>query len=145
MSLEIKDYKTHRPIDRTDPGFTIPGFKLKWISTKVSENNPGRCWAVLRKDKMPKELLNHIEDSNPGAFAGGDTIRRGDLVLAFARKEAVDAFRKELNEQANELERSVRRAPEITGKTGKPRSAVTDNEDSDVTEEIIAKFKHDKE
>lgn len=94
----IKVFNKHRPVDSSDPGFTIPGNKLRWLSSRVSENNPGRPWVVIRKSDCPKELIEHIARHNPGAFAHGDTYRRGDLVLGYTNDEAHQVLTRELRE-----------------------------------------------
>lgn len=134
----------HKPVDRSDPGFTIPGQKLRWVSGSVAENNPGRPWAVLRKSKMPKELVEHLKDVNPFAFQDGDTIRRGDLVLAYAPIEHANEFRKEILERAQEQEMLVKRGPDVNFRNGS-YAKVEVNEEHDSTEEMIARFKKERQ
>lgn len=140
MSKEV-EYKRHRPADRSDPGFTIPGKKLRWVSATVSENNPGRIWAVIRRQDLPKDLVSHIVVHNPNAFSQGETIRRGDLVLAYASHEAASELRSEKVELAQEQEQRVKSLPNITNHRGKKTASVEVNEDRDVTQEMIEKFK----
>jgi hypothetical protein len=101
---EIKGYRTHRPIDPSDPGFEIPGHKLRWLSGAVSELNPGRIWQIIRKNDLNPDLLKHIVRHNPGAFSSGDTIRKGDLVLSYAPNDLVKEVRRELDVRASEAE-----------------------------------------
>lgn len=143
MSIE---FKTHRPVDTADPGFEIPGRKLRWISSRVSENNPGRPWVVIKKSELPDLLVKHIEGRNPSAFAHGDTYRRGDLVLAYGRVDEVKEYRKEIDEKARDLQRSVNIAPrEIKNPDGTPRAKVEINEDMNVSADMVARFKKGKE
>lgn len=135
----------HRPIDKSDPGFKIPGKTLRWVSSRVSENNPGRPWRILRKSDLTPELIKHLEGINPEAFAHGETIRRGELVLAFSSEEATKEHRRELKEKAQFQERSVCRAPSIANPDGSPRAKVEINEDRDVTRDMVARFKSSKQ
>lgn len=139
-------YRLHTPTDTSDPGFRIPGKKLHWVSPRVSEINPGRPWVVIRKSDLPKELATHIENHSPAAFAHGDTIRRGELVLAYSSEEVAKRARQELNEIAREREASVSRATHgINNPNGTPRAKVEVNEDRDVSREMIEKFKAAKQ
>lgn len=139
---ESLTFVKNRPVDKSDPGFTIPGKTLRWVSARVSENNPGRPWVILRKSVLTKELITHLEGINPNAFALGDTIRKGDLVLAVATKEAHKLHRKELDEKARGRESSVNRFTRgINNPDGSSRAKVETNEDRDVTREMLAKFK----
>lgn len=143
--MKVEKFNKHRPVDTSDPGFTIPGYKLRWINGKVAENNPGRIWAVLRKGDFPNELVKHLTDHNPGAFTQGDTIRRGDLVLACASREAAAKRDAELAEMARDQEYLVKRAPAIVDQHGRNRAKVEVNEERDVTDMMIEKFKKQNE
>ncbi len=90
--MDIKNFQTHRSKDSSDPGFSIPGAKLRWISGKVRElSSSSGIWTPLRKSELPKELVKMLTDRIPGVFSEGDTIRRGngELTLAYASNEAV--------------------------------------------------------
>lgn len=103
--MDLKIFKTHRPTDSSDPGFTIPGAKLRWISGRVRERSDSSgLWIPLRKSAMPKELVTHIDNHYPGAFSEGDTIRRGsgELILAYSSVEAANKHRAELNQRSIE-------------------------------------------
>lgn len=143
--MKLTTFNKHRPVDRTDPGFTIPGVKLRWISGKVSENNPGRPWVVIKKGDCPKELLEHLERHNPHAFANGDAFRRGDLVLAFTDEEGHKLLKREIEEARKAQEELVKRPPSIMGRDGKNRASVEINESEDVTEKMIERFKKQSE
>lgn len=134
----------HKPVDRSDPGFTIPGHKIRWISGSVAENNPGRPWVVIRKSKLDKELVEHLKDHNPFAFQEGDTIRRGDLVLAYAPNDMAEELRNEIRQKAAEQEALVRRGPDVGFRNG-AYAKVEINEERDSTEEMIARFKKERE
>jgi len=102
MSVDLKNFKKHRPTDPSDPGFTIPGAKLRWISGRVRERSDSSgLWIPLRKDKMPKDLVEHVEIHYPGAFSAGDTVRRGngELILAYASVDQAAQHRAYLNQQ----------------------------------------------
>lgn len=86
-----------RARDKSDPGFRLPGKKLRWISAKQTELNMDRPWAVLRRSMLPAELLQSLENANPGISSQGDTIRRGEMTLAYASEEAALHKRKEIN------------------------------------------------
>lgn len=91
-----------RSRDRSDPGFRLPGKTLRWVSAKQTEVNMDRPWVVLRMSNMPKELVDHLNAVNPGVFSHGDTVRRGDLTLAYCTDDAAAERRRELNELAQQ-------------------------------------------
>lgn len=137
------EFKTHKPIDRADPGFEIPGKKLRWISPDISEVRGDRPFQVLRKDELPAKLVEHISKFNPSAFSDGSTIRRGKLVLAYSTDEAFKAYSKEIHQAAIDQEDSVR---QVRGATQSVRdfAKVTTNETYDDTQRMIEKFKKPK-
>lgn len=139
------EFKKHTSKDTADPGFEIPGRKLRWISARIAENSPGRPWMVIRKSELPVELVKHIEGRNPNAFAHGDTFRRGDLILAYGDVDAVKEYKREIQEKALDLQRSVKFAPDIKNPDGSPRAKVEINEERDVSSEMVARFKKGKE
>lgn len=141
---KFEQFNKHRPTDSSDPGFTIPGRHLRWVNGRVSENNQGRPWVILRKSDLPKDLITHIESHNPSAFTQGDTIRRGDLVLGYASNEAVDVLRRENREKADDVHGLVNRAPSIKNKDGSNRAKVIENETTDVTQQMLDRFKASK-
>lgn len=101
------EFKRHRPKDPLDVGFTIKGWKIRWIGSRQTEDKFGRIWKVLRRQDMPEALVHDLEATNMGIFNNGDTIRKGDLVLSYAPDEANDALRKELNKAAKDMEQSI--------------------------------------
>jgi len=137
-------YTLNTPLDNSDPGFTLPGKKLRWLSGKVAENSPARPWVILRKDKLEKGLIEHIEKYNPSAFSHGDTIRRGELVLAYADVAAVEFHAKNLKERALDQERSIRVAPDARDFSGKQRLKIEVSDESDVTDRMVQQFKTQK-
>lgn len=99
-------------MDRTDPGFEIPGIKLRWLGARVEELSMDRPWVVLRKSDMPEKLIKHLLDKNPDLFREGDTIRRGTCILGYASLEAVQEHRKELNRAARDQYEGINRVPQ---------------------------------
>lgn len=142
---KITEFKPHKVVDRSDPGFTIPGRTLRWVSGKVSELSPGRPWAVIRKADLPPDLLKHLLGVNPDAFANGDTIRRGDLVLAYTTVERAEALRKEKRQAAMDQELVVKRAVSARNRAGKEVVKVDVDETADATTEMLEKFKKNRE
>lgn len=134
----IKTFVKHRPVDRSDPGFTIPGHTLRWISGRVSENNPGRIWMILRKSELPPDLIKYLEQHHPGAFREGDTIRRGDLVLSYASESFHKDYKAEKVAAAKELQQSLKRTPKMEFNQ---TAAVTDYETSKVSNEMVERFR----
>jgi len=117
MNIDFKNFKKHRPTDPSDPGFTIPGAKLRWISGRVRERSDSSgLWIPLRKEKMPKELVEHIENCYPGAFSAGDTVRRGsgELILAYASVEQVKNQRKYIDTATRDQMSRARIMPNMT-------------------------------
>jgi hypothetical protein len=90
----------HRPIDKTDPGFRIVGWKLRWIAMGTTESKDGRIWRVLRKSEIPAEILTAMTVNNPDIFGQDSTIRNRELVLAYAPEEIAAAQRKEAEDIA---------------------------------------------
>ena len=102
------DFTFDRPVDHTDPGFAIKGCKLRWVSGHVESRRGGRIWHVLKKSDLPKKCLDEITDRNPFWSSEGDTIRRRDLVLAYARQEDIDYVKRENRENQNANESVLR-------------------------------------
>jgi hypothetical protein len=105
--MNAKDFRTHKPVDRTDPGFTIAGHTLRWINGRVAENSPGRPWTVIQKEDLTPEILKLLTRSIPGAFNNGNTVRRGDLVLAYCPADLAKEHRQELNRLAKEQQKRI--------------------------------------
>jgi hypothetical protein len=97
--------------DPLDVGFDIEGYKIRWIRAERTEDKIHRIWRPLQKTDLPEETLKELESQRFGLWSGGNTIRRGDLVLAYAPMEAVMAYRKEIQERNNALQNLVRSAP----------------------------------
>lgn len=95
--------KRHRPTDTLDPGFTIDGMKLRWISSRREEDHFGRIWLPLRREQLEDETVKAMEREAYGIWSGGSTIRRGDLVLAYAPIKEVEELRAEKAELAQEM------------------------------------------
>lgn len=93
-------FVTHRPIDKSDPGFKIVGCKLRWLASNQTEDRPGRIFRILRKSDLPPEILKQMEHYNRDMFNKDEVIRNRELVLAWAPEEAVAAHKKELAETA---------------------------------------------
>jgi hypothetical protein len=140
---KFTNFSKERSAEGGDPGFRLPGFKLRWVSGDVSENRSSRPWAIIRKSDLPAELVKHLEDRNPDMFKGAETIRRGNLVLAFTTDQANDGIKSDNVRAARDLESRVKLAPDL-GKSGKSKAKVTVNEDQDVTQDMLEQFKHAK-
>lgn len=98
--INTDQFKTHRPVDNSDPGFTIAGWELRWLGKAVSETRVGRPWSAIRKQHLPKEVVEHIQATRPTTFLDDGMYRRGDLVLAAAPKEIAEQYRKEKQQLA---------------------------------------------
>lgn len=104
--------KRVNPSDLTDLPFLIHGVQLRWISGRKNENrHMAGIWKVLRKADLPQELVRDLERDYIGMFGDGDTIRNGDLVLAYAPAEMAAARKKELTAAANDQAARVFRKP----------------------------------
>lgn len=131
--MDFKTFQTHRPIDPTDPGFSIPGVKMRWISGRVRERSPSsQIWMPLRKDKLPPKLVEHIENCFPNAFSDGNTIRRGsgELILAYAPVDRVSEHRTYLDSLSKEQTSKVRIMPKQEHIGTKDYAKITDYEES---------------
>lgn len=134
-SVEFKNFKTHRAVDPSDPGFEIPGIKLRWTSGIHREviSESGNLWIPIRKDKLPKELADHIERRYPNAFSDGSTIRRGaggELTLSYCPIENAIEHRKFLNQKASEQKNRSRFTADQTRIGSNDFAKVTDYEES---------------
>lgn len=120
--MDIKQFKKHMPVDVSDPGFSIPGARLRWISGRVRErSDTSGMWIPLRKSQLPKELVTHIENCYPNAFGDGDTIRRGsgELILAIADTQQVAKHQKHLQVLASEQAARAKLVPKAQEDGGK--------------------------
>lgn len=108
-------FKFHRPKDSLDVGFTIEGHTLKWVHSRQTEDKFGRPWIILRKSAVGDRVLEEFKRNYLDIFSGGDTIRRGDLVLAFAPKDRINEQRKELNKLASDALARIKQAPNAHG------------------------------
>lgn len=119
--MELK-FKIHAPKDPSDPGFSIPGAKLRWISGRVRESSgTSQMWIPLRKEKLPKALIDHVQNCFPNAFSDGSTIRRGsgELILAYSTEDVVAKHRKYLDSLASEQVSRARLMPKSQDDNGR--------------------------
>lgn len=132
MNFKDSEIKTHRPTDDTDPGFSINGHKLRWVSGAVESRRAGRAWVPLKVSFLPEKLRNSLKESHPSWFKEGDTIRRGDTVLSFAPvKEIEEKVRADKSQQkANE--------GAFRGKAKVGTGHITTTEDTGHGHEVIA-------
>ncbi len=89
-------FVTHRPKDKSDPGFKIVGAQLRWLASSQTEDRPGRIFRILRKTDLPPEIIKQMHDFNPEMFNKDGIIRNRELVLAWAPSEKVAEAKKEL-------------------------------------------------
>lgn len=105
MSFNKSDFifSKGQPKDNSDPGFTLKGHVLRWVSGGVEARRAPRFWQPLKLSHIPKELHQEFQ-TKMRSMIDGDTIRRRDLVLAFAKEDLVKERRKDIFEQqkANE-------------------------------------------
>ena len=120
----------HRPVDGTDPGFMIKGYKLRWLSGGVEVRRAGRIWVPLKLSDLPAKALEKLKDYQGSWFSGGDTVRRKDLTLAYAPLEQVEQRRRELREGQNLNEGvfrgKVSHGSEVTSKGSIGSASMTD-------------------
>lgn len=134
-SVDFKNFNKHRPVDPSDVGFTIPGVKLRWTSGRHREAvaESGMLWTPVRKDTLPKELIEHIERHYPNAFSEGNTIRRGagaELTLSYCSLESARDHRKYLDQKAAEQKNRARFTADQTKIGMNDYAKVTDYEES---------------
>lgn len=105
-----KQFVMYRPKDSLDVGFRVPGMQLRWVADRQTEDRFGRPWKTLRESDLPKELADELK--RRGLFSKGDTIRKAELVLAFASEEETVQLRKELDAiNADKMSRIVKQSP----------------------------------
>jgi hypothetical protein len=106
MKFKDTDVSVHLPVDTSDPGFAIKGFKLRWVSGGVEARRAGRMWQPLKLSMLPEKIIKSMSSHNAAwlSASAADTIRRRDLVLAFAPIDQVEARRRMVreNQAANE-------------------------------------------
>lgn len=102
-------FNKHRPKDPLDPGFSISGLRLKWMSPQKTEDRAGGIWEILRPDTLPIEVLTEMKKNN--LFASGDTIRNKELVLGFCTEEVHQEMRKEKQQLADDQLRRIKALP----------------------------------
>jgi hypothetical protein len=105
------EMKRGRSLDPSDPGFTIPGHQFRWVSSVQTENKVGRIWKLVRKEDLSQEVIEQVESRRPNAFDGGNTIRWGSNVLAYAPNELVDQARAETDRSAVSQMNMIKAAP----------------------------------
>lgn len=101
----------HRPTDTLDPGFAIKGHKLRWIHGFKAEGPEMSIWKVLKKDELQPEQLKSLQQQIPGLFSGGNTIRKRDLVLAYAPMDSVKEVRAEVDKANQEAMQRIYNNP----------------------------------
>jgi hypothetical protein len=142
--MDIKAFKKHRPVDTSDPGFSIPGARLRWLSGRVREtSSTSQMWVPLKKSRLPKDLVEHIEQCFPNAFADGETIRRGsgELILAYCTEDHAAKHRQELDFKAKEQQTRTRVMPkqEYVGKRDYAKIETYEGEASSIPRHFLKK------
>ena len=119
---------THGVSDGSNAGFVIKGYKLRWMSPAVTTFQPGRIWQPLRlEDLDPKFVEKWQTRYNHLAGNGDGTIRRKEMVLAYASMEAVEKERREKKKLQALQEGSIR-----TNNRNKKAGVVTDVEETEI-------------
>jgi len=111
-------FVTHRPKDKSDPGFKIVGAQLRWIAANQTEDRPGRIFRILRKTDLPPELSKAMTDYNADMFNKDGIIRNRELVLAWAPMEKVQEHKKELEMAAKRQMSMVTSKANVGGAKG---------------------------
>lgn len=102
-------FTKHRPKDPLDPGFSLSGYRLKWMSPQKTEDRAGGIWETLQLESIPSELKDVMKKNN--LFAKGNTIRNNELVLGFCSEEAHQEMRKEKQALAEDQLKRIRNVP----------------------------------
>lgn len=113
------EVRTGRARDGLDHGLTSNEIKFRWITARREEDKFGRIWQVLHKELLSEKTLAEMDKKLPGVWTGGSTIRRGDLVLAFAPVEEVNKLKADNHERAKQQEDLVTKANTKSGFTQK--------------------------
>jgi hypothetical protein len=109
-SIELK-FRNGQPKDKLDLMFEIPGHVLRWLGPRQMEEQSGRIWRVLHKDKLSSASQREIEDRHYNVFRDGNTIRRGELVLGYAPKEQYDRVKQELAQASSQQVKALEHGP----------------------------------
>lgn len=102
-------FSKHRPKDPLDPGFSLTGYKLKWMSPHKTEDRAGGIWETLHLTNVPEELKKVMKQNN--LFAKGDTIRNNELVLGVCSEDVHAEMRQEKKSLAEEQLRRIKNNP----------------------------------
>lgn len=115
-TLPIKMKRLAPVLDRdpTEVGFEIPGHKLRWIAARKQEDKWGRIWQALRKEQLSEEAIRSLEAYNPSTFATGNVIRRGDMILAYASNELVEALRTQIDHDSKSRKSQIYNVPGVS-------------------------------
>jgi hypothetical protein len=132
----------HKPLDGSDPGFTIAGWKMRWLGAAVSETRAGRPWMVIRRERLPKKVLEHIEMYRPMTFEKDDAYRHGDTILSAAPKHVADQYARENRQRAAEAMERIQQAPRT--KQGSSAISVEEASVTDHTRQMADMFENKK-
>ena len=93
---------------------------------------------MVKKEALSPETLKHVEKHHPGAFSHGNTVRRGDLVLASCPVDVNRDYKAHILSKAKEQEQRV--TPSQFDKKGQKifEEKVSDEQ---VAADIIDRFK----
>lgn len=125
-SFSGNDIVFHKAVDHVDPGFSIRGHKLRWVSGAVESRRAGRMWRTLKLSHLSKEAQAKFKEINP-TWEDGDTIRRRGLLLSYASLDEVKVRSKDLKD-SQDLNEAVFRGKRSAGghatSTGKTETKV---------------------
>lgn len=116
MSFNKSDFifSKGQPKDNSDPGFSLRGHVLRWVSGGVEARRAPRFWQPLKLSHVPKEIQSEFQ-TKLRSMIDGDTIRRRDLVLAFAKEDLVKERRNDIRDQQQANEAIFRGNQRIAG------------------------------
>lgn len=101
--------------DPLDHGLESDEIGFRWISARREEDRLGRIWQPLRKEHLTDEAQNAVKKRMYDVWESGNSIRRGDLVLAFAPKEMIAKLKEDNRQRAQQQEALVRQSTSRNG------------------------------
>jgi len=109
--------------------FTIPGYEFRWVNPDArTAMQTWRHWRAVEKDsEFGQQVLEQMQkapDKYGPSEGSSNYFRRGSqLLLAYAKKEDCDAYRKAMTDKADERLRAV------GGNLGKQREIYISSKD----------------
>lgn len=108
MDVIVPTFNEGDPNDGSNVGFYLKGHVLRWLSPGVQSRRAGRIYQTLRLNDLDPSFVEQWRRRYNYIESDGGTIRRNEMVLAFASLEARDKVRKRNKELQRRQEGNLR-------------------------------------